>query len=118
VAAFQTRAASPSRLCIGPELTGGWDCGSQRTLGDAEEMMTAAVAGKCVEVLRQLRGITATYRMTNKPLPTRHSHFVPGVLAPLKAFVGQVNRPRWSCVATGAGSMQQACVTTHRCIRL
>jgi hypothetical protein len=40
-----------------------------------------------VEVLRQLRGITATYRMTNKPMPTRHSHFVPGVLAPLRAFL-------------------------------
>jgi hypothetical protein len=63
--------------------------GLQRTLGEAEAMMTSAVAEKCVEVLRQLKGITATYRMTNKPLPTRHSHFVPGVLAPLKAFVGQ-----------------------------
>ena len=47
----------------------------------------AALAERCVEVLRQLRGITATYRMTNKPMPTRHSHFVPGVLAPLRAFL-------------------------------
>lgn len=68
-------------MCLGGAL--------QRTLGEAEAMMTSAVAEKCVEVLRQLKGITATYRMTNKPLPTRHSHFVPGVLAPLKAFVGQ-----------------------------
>jgi hypothetical protein len=47
----------------------------------------AALADRCVEVLRQLRGITATYRMTNKPLPTRHSHFMPAVLAPLRAFL-------------------------------
>jgi len=47
----------------------------------------SALAERCVEVLRQLRGITATYRMTNKPMPTRHSHFVPGVLAPLRAFL-------------------------------
>ena len=40
---------------------------------------------RCCEVLKQLRGITATYRMTNKPPPTRHSHFVPGILGPLKA---------------------------------
>ncbi|KAH7865302.1 hypothetical protein Vadar_004879 [Vaccinium darrowii] len=35
--------------------------------------------------LKQLKGITATYRMTNKPLPVRHSPYVSGVLRPLKA---------------------------------
>ncbi|KAJ0079597.1 hypothetical protein Patl1_24425 [Pistacia atlantica] len=40
---------------------------------------------KAVEDLRQLKGITATYRMTNKPLPVRHSPYVSGVLRPLKA---------------------------------
>ncbi|KAK9278492.1 hypothetical protein L1049_028058 [Liquidambar formosana] len=39
---------------------------------------------KSVEDLRQLKGITATYRMTNKPLPVRHSPYVSGVLRPLK----------------------------------
>ncbi|KAK2978188.1 hypothetical protein RJ640_030361 [Escallonia rubra] len=38
-----------------------------------------------VEDLRQLKGITATYRMTNKPQPVRHSPYVSGVLRPLKA---------------------------------
>ncbi|KAI3463629.1 hypothetical protein Pfo_020292 [Paulownia fortunei] len=42
---------------------------------------------KSVEDLRQLKGITATYRMTNKPLPVRHSPYVSGVLRPLKAFL-------------------------------
>ncbi|KAF2311467.1 hypothetical protein GH714_024072 [Hevea brasiliensis] len=39
---------------------------------------------KAVEDLRQVKGITATYRMTNKPLPLRHSPYVSGVLRPLK----------------------------------
>ncbi|KAI3454999.1 hypothetical protein Pfo_011662 [Paulownia fortunei] len=42
---------------------------------------------KSVEDLRQLKGITATYRMTNKPLPVRHSPYVSGVLRPLKSFL-------------------------------
>ncbi|XP_020206306.1 conserved oligomeric Golgi complex subunit 2 [Cajanus cajan] len=42
---------------------------------------------KSVEDLRQMKGITATYRMTNKPLPVRHSPYVSGVLRPLKAFL-------------------------------
>ncbi|KAH7865761.1 hypothetical protein Vadar_010838 [Vaccinium darrowii] len=37
--------------------------------------------------LKQLKGITATYRMTNKPLPVRHSPYVSGVLHPLKTFL-------------------------------
>ncbi|KAK3043270.1 hypothetical protein RJ639_002513 [Escallonia herrerae] len=40
-----------------------------------------------VEDLRQLKGITATYRMTNKPQPVRHSPYVSGVLRPLKVFL-------------------------------
>ncbi|CAK9188668.1 unnamed protein product [Ilex paraguariensis] len=42
---------------------------------------------KSVEDLRQLKGITATYRMTNKPLPIRHSPYVTGVLRPLKVCI-------------------------------
>ncbi|TMW98307.1 hypothetical protein EJD97_004203 [Solanum chilense] len=45
------------------------------------------IVEKCVEDLRQLKGITATYRMTNKPLPVRHSPYVSGVLRPLKEFL-------------------------------
>lgn len=51
------------------------------------DVLTDVVAEKCVEVLRQLKGITATYRMTNKPLPVRHSHYVLGVLQPLRGFI-------------------------------
>ncbi|OMO52866.1 COG2 complex component [Corchorus capsularis] len=40
--------------------------------------ITEALVQKSVEDLRQLKGITATYRMTNKPLPVRHSPYVAG----------------------------------------
>ncbi|KAF8390622.1 hypothetical protein HHK36_025149 [Tetracentron sinense] len=49
--------------------------------------MIEALVEKSVEDLRQLKGITATYRLTNKPLPVRHSPYVSGVLRPLKAFL-------------------------------
>eukprot|EP00897_Mesotaenium_endlicherianum_P006823 jgi/Mesen1/6169/ME000317S05297 len=51
------------------------------------DVLIEAITDKCVEVLRQLKGITTTYRMTNKPLPTRHSLYVANVLQPLKGFV-------------------------------
>ncbi|XP_042015827.1 conserved oligomeric Golgi complex subunit 2-like [Salvia splendens] len=46
-----------------------------------------ALVERSVEDLRQLKGITATFRMTNKPLPVRHSPYVSGVLRPLKLFL-------------------------------
>ncbi|PIA51191.1 hypothetical protein AQUCO_01100194v1 [Aquilegia coerulea] len=49
--------------------------------------MTESVVEKSVEDLRQLKGITTTYRMTNKPLPVRHSPYVSGILRPLQAFL-------------------------------
>ncbi|ONK71964.1 uncharacterized protein A4U43_C04F14250 [Asparagus officinalis] len=45
-----------------------------------------AIVKMSVEDLRQLKGITATYRMTNK-LPVRHSPYVSGILRPLKNFL-------------------------------
>ncbi|KFK29022.1 hypothetical protein AALP_AA7G078500 [Arabis alpina] len=45
------------------------------------------IVDKSVEDLRQVKGITATYRMSNKPLPVRHSPYVVGILRPLKAFL-------------------------------
>lgn len=42
---------------------------------------------KSNEELKQLHGIVAAYRMTKKPPPVRHSHYVAGVLRPLKVFL-------------------------------
>ncbi|XP_019708156.1 conserved oligomeric Golgi complex subunit 2 isoform X2 [Elaeis guineensis] len=50
------------------------------------DTMIEAIVEKSIEDLRQLKGITATYRMTNK-LPVRHSPYVSGILRPLKAFL-------------------------------
>ncbi|KAK1318996.1 hypothetical protein QJS10_CPB04g00286 [Acorus calamus] len=51
------------------------------------DTMIEAIVEKSVEDLRQLKGITTTYRMTNKPPPVRHSPYVSGVLRPLKVFL-------------------------------
>jgi len=51
------------------------------------DVLTEALTEKCVEVLEQAKGIVATYRMTNRPLPSRHSPYVTSVFQPLKAFV-------------------------------
>ncbi|ESQ54830.1 hypothetical protein EUTSA_v10024490mg [Eutrema salsugineum] len=45
------------------------------------------IVDKSVEDLRHVKGITATYRMTNKPPPVRHSPYVVGILRPVKAFL-------------------------------
>ena len=39
------------------------------------------VVERCVGVVKQLKGITATYRMTSKGPPVRHSHYVSGEVA-------------------------------------
>ena len=37
-----------------------------------------------LQVLKQAKGIIATYRMTNRPLPSRHSPYVTSVFQPLQ----------------------------------
>mmetsp|Transcript_36950 Transcript_36950/g.104270 ORF Transcript_36950/g.104270 Transcript_36950/m.104270 type:complete len:768 (-) Transcript_36950:202-2505(-) len=53
---------------------------------EIDSAITALTADKCVQVLKQLRGITATYRLTTRPMPTRPSHYVAGVLVALRQF--------------------------------
>ena len=51
------------------------------THAQAGELLGAAcveVVESCVALVKQLKGITATYRMTSKGPPTRHSHYVTG----------------------------------------
>lgn len=52
-----------------------------------KEAIVDVLVDRCLTVLRQLRGISATYRMTARPLPTRPSHYASGVLQPLRAFL-------------------------------
>jgi len=41
-------------------------------------LLAGDVLEACVAAVRQLKGITATYRMTAKGPPVRHSHYVAG----------------------------------------
>ncbi|XP_044486987.1 conserved oligomeric Golgi complex subunit 2 [Mangifera indica] len=66
-------------------LDGGKSLSS--TLPSVINTIIEGLVEKAVEDLRQLKGITATYRMTNKPLPVRHSPYVSGVLRPLKTLL-------------------------------
>ena len=55
------------------------------------ERVSKAVAGplteKCAVALGQMRGITATYRMTTRPRPTRPSHYLASLLQPLQSLL-------------------------------
>ncbi|KAJ3703523.1 hypothetical protein LUZ61_007228 [Rhynchospora tenuis] len=50
------------------------------------DIMIESIVEKSVEDLRQLKGITVTYRRMNK-LPVRHSPYVLAILRPLKVFL-------------------------------
>lgn len=52
-----------------------------------KNIMTTTISNRCTDVLRQLRGITATYRMTNKPPPSRPSPYTSSILRPLIDFM-------------------------------
>lgn len=52
--------------------------------GDLLDEMCEEVVDTCAPMVKQLRGITATYRMTSKGPPVRHSHYVNSILAPLR----------------------------------
>lgn len=47
------------------------------------------IAGECLSVLTQLRGIVATFRMTARAAPTRPSHYASLVLQPLQKNIQQ-----------------------------
>jgi conserved oligomeric Golgi complex subunit 2 len=68
------------------------------TLDEFLPKITTAIAlivtERCTEALNQLKGITATFRMTNKPTPSKHSHFVPMLLQPLSKFCEESQRTR------------------------
>ncbi|KAI5081012.1 hypothetical protein GOP47_0004195 [Adiantum capillus-veneris] len=51
------------------------------------EALSDVFVKRSIEVLTQLKGITTTFRMTNKPLPVRHSSYVSGILHSIKAFL-------------------------------
>lgn len=50
------------------------------------EVISGILTAKCCNPLAAVKGVAATYRMTNRPPPTQASHFVSTILRPLKEF--------------------------------
>jgi len=53
--------------------------------------ITGNITRKCIESLQPLYGITATYRMTNKEIPTRPSYYVSNITIPLQQFCNEAD---------------------------
>jgi len=56
-------------------------------LKSVASMITKGTIRKCTDSLQPLRGISATYRMTNKAVPTQHSFYVENVITPVDDFL-------------------------------
>ncbi len=79
---------------LSDELLEDLDCAFSEAVGacagllpDLSHSISDALASNCVENLKPLRSILATYHMSSKPAPTTHSQFVPKILRPLKLFL-------------------------------
>lgn len=53
------------------------------------EVIVAIITKKCSGPLAAVKGVAATYRMTNRPPPTQASPFVSTILRPLKEFANE-----------------------------
>lgn len=51
------------------------------------DILSSEVGEQCCGVVKALKAIAATYRMTTKGPPVRHSHYAAGVLAPLATLL-------------------------------
>jgi len=71
----------------------------EATISPINSFIVKVHVQRCVDVLKQLKGITATFRMTNKPMPTRHSHFVPTILNALQTFLDHEHAAMFSDAA-------------------
>ncbi|CAI6010989.1 unnamed protein product [Closterium sp. NIES-65] len=100
---------------LGPGVTGEVRAavqGEVESAADGLHSLTAHVAAllsditadRCIEVLRPVRAIAAMYRVPSRPPPTRHSHYVPGVLQPLKVVL-EGDKAR--AAAGGAGGAEE-----------
>ena len=92
-AASLTRArdSGPADDCLqnGSDRHPSLDGSSVNTRSAAESLdarLASDVVRRCAVALGQLKGVTATFRMTNKPMPEKPSHFAAGVVEPLRRF--------------------------------
>jgi hypothetical protein len=56
------------------------------------ECIVKLLTAKCSAPLSAVKGVAATYRMTNRPPPTQASHYVATVLRPLKEFISEFDQ--------------------------
>mmetsp|Transcript_48026 Transcript_48026/g.109063 ORF Transcript_48026/g.109063 Transcript_48026/m.109063 type:complete len:398 (+) Transcript_48026:1158-2351(+) len=83
-------AASGAGAEVGAVVADALGAGAAPLLARSEQcwgQIVAAVASRCIKELQQVRGVTASFRMTNKPAPTQPSPFLPSLLKPLKTFL-------------------------------
>ena len=55
--------------------------------------LVEVLSGRCGAALKPMRGIATTYRMVNRPMPTRPSPYVSAVLQPLKCAASSSESP-------------------------
>ncbi|KAJ9508887.1 hypothetical protein QJQ45_028206 [Haematococcus lacustris] len=77
-------------------------------------VMGDEVVEACVVVVKQLKGITATYRMTTKGPPTRHSHYVTGALVPMRNLL---ESPKLARLPTAARTQLVTGIAAAVCAR-
>ncbi|MEW5305476.1 MAG: hypothetical protein WDW36_008012 [Sanguina aurantia] len=75
------------------------------------DILSSEVGEQCCAVVKALKAIAATYRMTTKGPPVRHSHYASGVLAPLATLLAS---PQEQCEVLKAPGMQPACASVGR----
>jgi len=92
----------PSALALIQEGYDEVSGGLGETVGELANLLRAAIIRKCEYSLLPLRGITRTYRLTNKPMPHRPSYYVANILRPLQQFleerkshISPANRVQW-----------------------
>lgn len=54
-----------------------------------DDIIVRLLTSKCSQPLAAVKGVAATYRMTNRPPPTQASPFVATILRPMKIFSGE-----------------------------
>ncbi len=59
----------------------------EATISPINSFIVKVHVQRCVDVLKDLKGIMATFRVQNKPMPTRHSRFVPTILNAVQTFL-------------------------------
>mmetsp|Transcript_6717 Transcript_6717/g.7785 ORF Transcript_6717/g.7785 Transcript_6717/m.7785 type:complete len:91 (+) Transcript_6717:200-472(+) len=51
------------------------------------ELIVSILTTRCTAPLSAVKGVAATYRMTNRPPPTQASPFVHTILRPIREFI-------------------------------